>query len=116
MTSYTNFFATLELNSRLLGCWLGKLIGGTLGLAAEGRMDRLHYSFYEPVPTIAPPNDDLELQLVWLHLVEQKQEQGADGSGLRQGLDREHSLYVGRVWALPLEPAPRGTVGGMRDI
>jgi ADP-ribosylglycohydrolase len=34
-------------------------------------MDRLHYTFYDPVPTIAPPNDDLELQLVWLYLVEQ---------------------------------------------
>lgn len=33
-------------------------------------MDRLHFSFYDPVPTIAPPNDDLELQLVWLHLLE----------------------------------------------
>ena len=33
-------------------------------------MERLHYSFYDPVPTSAPPNDDLELQLVWLDLVE----------------------------------------------
>ena len=33
-------------------------------------MDRLNFSFYDPVPTIAPPNDDLELQLVWLHLLE----------------------------------------------
>jgi len=52
------------------GCWLGKAIGGTLGLPFEGRMERLHLSFYDPVPTIAPPNDDLELQLVWLDLVE----------------------------------------------
>ncbi|MFA6960370.1 MAG: ADP-ribosylglycohydrolase family protein [Opitutaceae bacterium] len=58
------------LTSRIHGCWLGKSIGGTLGLPAEGRMDRLHYTFYDPVPTIAPPNDDLELQLVWLHLLE----------------------------------------------
>ncbi len=61
----------LSLNSRLLGCWLGKSIGGTFGLPAEGKMERLNYTFYDPVPTIAPPNDDLELQLVWLHLVEQ---------------------------------------------
>lgn len=60
-----------ELSSRVYGCWLGKSVGGTLGLPAEGRMERLHFSFYDPVPTIAPPNDDLELQLVWLHLVEQ---------------------------------------------
>lgn len=33
-------------------------------------MERQHFQFYDPVPTLAPPNDDLELQLVWLHLVE----------------------------------------------
>lgn len=61
---------SVSLSSRVFGCWLGKSIGGTLGLPAEGRMDRLNFTFYDPVPTIAPPNDDLELQLVWLHLVE----------------------------------------------
>lgn len=34
-------------------------------------MERLNFSFYDPIPTVAPPNDDLELQLVWLHMVEQ---------------------------------------------
>ena len=63
-----------HLISRIQGCWLGKSIGGTLGLPAEGRMERLSFSFYDPVPTIAPPNDDLELQLVWLDLVENKLE------------------------------------------
>lgn len=33
-------------------------------------MARLDFTFYEPVPTVAPPNDDLELQLVWLEVVE----------------------------------------------
>lgn len=65
--------------SRVYGCWLGKSIGGTLGLPAEGKMERLHFTFYDPVPTMAPPNDDLELQLVWLHLVEQA------GSSLTRG-------------------------------
>ena len=60
----------LSVATRIHGCWLGKSIGGTLGLPAEGRMNRLHFSFYDPVPTIAPPNDDLELQLVWLHILE----------------------------------------------
>lgn len=61
---------SISPSSRIFGCWLGKSIGGTLGLPAEGRMDRLRFSFYDPVPSIAPPNDDLELQLVWLHLLE----------------------------------------------
>ena len=69
-----------ELLDRIHGCWLGKSIGGTLGLPAEGRMERLYLTYYDPVPTIAPPNDDLELQLVWLDLVEK----------CRGSLGREH--------------------------
>lgn len=64
--------ATLSLAERIAGCWLGKSIGGTLGLPAEGKPGPLNFSFYDPVPTSAPPNDDLELQLVWLHLLEQR--------------------------------------------
>lgn len=63
---------SLSLSTRIAGCWLGKSIGGTLGLPAEGRPGPLNFSFYDPVPTSAPPNDDLELQLVWLHLLEQR--------------------------------------------
>lgn len=35
-------------------------------------MERLHFTYYDPVPTVAPPNDDLELQLVWLCLLERR--------------------------------------------
>ena len=62
----------LSLATRIFGGWLGKSIGGTLGLPAEGKSGPLTYTFYDPVPTSAPPNDDLELQLVWLHLIEQR--------------------------------------------
>lgn len=60
----------LVLEDKILGGWRGKSIGGTLGLPTEGKRERLHLRFYDPVPTIAPPNDDLELQLVWLDLME----------------------------------------------
>jgi ADP-ribosylglycohydrolase len=59
-----------SLVSRIYGCWLGKSIGGTLGLPSEGCTQRQNFTFYDPIPTEAPPNDDLELQLVWLHLLE----------------------------------------------
>jgi len=60
----------ISFEDRVFGCWLGKSVGGTLGLPAEGRMERLYFSFYDPIPAVAPPNDDLELQLVWLHMLE----------------------------------------------
>lgn len=60
----------MDLISRINGMWLGKSIGGTLGLPAEGRTERQHFAYYDPVPTQAPPNDDLELQIAWLELLE----------------------------------------------
>ena len=79
--------------SRVHGCWLGKSIGGTLGLPAEGKMERLHFSFYDPVPTVAPPNDDLELQLVWLHLIEQRGSTLTQAGFAKAWLDHLHYMW-----------------------
>lgn len=83
----------VSLLSRIHGCWLGKSIGGTLGLPAEGRMERLNFSFYDPVPTVAPPNDDLELQLVWLHMVEQSNGKLEATDFARAWLDHIHYMW-----------------------
>lgn len=48
-----------------MACWLGKAVGGTLGLPTEGRKGPLNLSFYDPVPTAMLPNDDLDLQVLW---------------------------------------------------
>lgn len=55
-----------DLRKRILGCWLGKCIGGTLGGPWEGRPGPHALSFYDPVPDRMMPNDDLDLQVVWL--------------------------------------------------
>lgn len=77
--------AVMDISSRIYGMWLGKSIGGTLGLPAEGRMERLSFTYYDPVPEKAPPNDDLELQIVWLELLERH------GSGINADV-------LGRAW------------------
>lgn len=56
-------------------------------------MERLHFSFYDPVPTIAPPNDDLELQLVWLHLVENAGSSLTQADFARAWLDHIHYMW-----------------------
>ncbi len=48
-----------------MGCWLGKAVGGTLGMPFEGHDGPLDLDFYRPVPTEMLPNDDLDLQVVW---------------------------------------------------
>ena len=57
---------------KVYGCWLGKNIGGTLGAPYEGKKQILELTFYDPLPEQAAPNDDLDLQLVWLELLEDR--------------------------------------------
>ena len=66
-----------EYRDKVLACWLGKNIGGTLGAPFEGRRYVHNLTYFEPVPKTAAANDDLDLQLVWLKLIE---EQGPDPS------------------------------------
>lgn len=65
MTTCTTDIAPAELRRRVLGCWLGKAVGGTLGQPYEGVDGPLNLSFYDPVPAEMIPNDDLDLQVVW---------------------------------------------------
>ena len=57
---------------KVLGCWTGKNIGGTLGAPFEGQREMNNVTFYtqnlQGKPT---PNDDLDLQLIWLLAVEE---------------------------------------------
>ena len=46
---------------KVMGCWLGKAVGGTLGMPYEGMDGPFDLSFYNPVPTGMVPNDDLDL-------------------------------------------------------
>ena len=48
-----------------MACWLGKAVGGTLGMPFEGVRHEMDHWFYEPVPTEMIPNDDLDLQVLW---------------------------------------------------
>lgn len=61
------------LYDRIKACWMGKNIGGTLGGPVEGKMEKLSLI---DLPDLsgkgALPNDDLDLQLLNLHIVEQR--------------------------------------------
>ncbi len=56
---------------KVMGCWLGKAVGGTLGMPFEGMDGPFDFDFYHPVPTGMVPNDDLDLQVVWACLLDQ---------------------------------------------
>lgn len=60
---------------KVLGCWHGKNIGGTLGGPLEekfGRDELFNVSWYPELPEGGIPNDDLELQLLWLQAIQDK--------------------------------------------
>jgi len=57
---------------KVLGCWTGKNIGGTLGGPLEGPPVIHDVTFYTQEMNGNPlPNDDLDLQLSWLQAVEE---------------------------------------------
>ncbi len=72
---------------KVLGCWAGKNIGGTLGGPLEGRIETFDVDFYihnldgDPLP-----NDDLDLQLVWLRALEDN------------GVFRTNEQVLGEYW------------------
>ena len=61
-----------EYRDKVFACWLGKNIGGTLGAPYESRKYVNNLTFYNPVPKNPTPNDDLDLQLIWLQMLEEK--------------------------------------------
>jgi len=61
-----------EYCDRMRGCWLGKNIGGTLGTPYEGQKFVHDLTYYDPIPEEPLPNDDLDFQLVWLKMLEDR--------------------------------------------
>lgn len=51
-------------------CWIGKNIGGTMGTPYEGARKVLDIKGFSTPPNSVLPNDDLDLQLVWLYALE----------------------------------------------
>lgn len=67
---------------QLMGCWLGKAVGGTFGQSFEGLSGPLDATFYRPVPTEMVPNDDLDLQVVWACVLSEMEHPVVDASVL----------------------------------
>ncbi|GGD82480.1 ADP-ribosylglycohydrolase family protein [Paenibacillus nasutitermitis] len=62
-----------DYRNKVLGCWMGKNIGGTLGAPFEFKRQFNRVSFYTQQLDGSPvPNDDLDIQLLWLIALEEK--------------------------------------------
>ncbi|MBQ7315394.1 MAG: ADP-ribosylglycohydrolase family protein [Clostridia bacterium] len=67
---------------KVYACWLGKNIGGTMGTPYEGQRTMHDIKGFATEPNVVLPNDDLDLQLVWLHAMEQNGPLGVDAAVL----------------------------------
>lgn len=63
-----------EYKDKVLGCWLGKNIGGTVGAPYEWKRQTNEIAFYtqKNMNGEAMPNDDLDIQLLWLCALEER--------------------------------------------
>ncbi len=57
---------------KVYGGWLGKCIGGTIGARFEGVKSWIELDPDALFPEVIPPNDDLDLQVLWLGVLEKK--------------------------------------------
>ncbi len=57
---------------RILACYTGKNIGGTLGYPMENYRQKNIVTGYDEALELPMPNDDLDLQLLWLIALEEK--------------------------------------------
>jgi ADP-ribosylglycohydrolase len=84
-----------EYLNKVSGCWMGKNIGGTLGAPFEWRRQVNNVSFYAQDLQGDPlPNDDLDIQLLWLVALE---EQGVEIDA--HLLSEYWLMYVTPHWA-----------------
>lgn len=108
-----------KYKDKVLGCFLGKNIGGTLGAPFECRRGVFEVDYYtQPLNGEPLPNDDLDLQLVWLNAIERFgrnvdarilgeywllfitpnwSEYGAAKNNMRMGLEPPLSGYVNNL-------------------
>ena len=62
-----------QYQDKVRGCWIGKNVGGTLGMPMEWNRQKNEVVYYTHKMTGEPlPNDDLDIQVLWLLALEDK--------------------------------------------
>lgn len=57
---------------KVYGCWYGKCLGGAAGAPVEGIKKIIEVNDFSEIMNPDLPNDDLDLQLLWLDVLERK--------------------------------------------
>ena len=98
---------------KILGGWIGKSIGGTIGARFEGNKNWIEIDPDDMFPEELPPNDDLDLQVLWLKVLEDKGAALTSDDLAQAWLDlcwyhfNEYGLFR-RNWRLGIHPPYSG--------
>lgn len=57
---------------KVYGCWIGKCVAGTIGAPYEGAKELFDFRYDPKLIEQMLPNDDLDLQVLWLSVLEEK--------------------------------------------
>ena len=57
---------------RIYAAWMGKSLGGTIGAPMENYKMRMDYTREELWPSRIMPNDDMDIQMVWLEALQER--------------------------------------------
>lgn len=71
---------------KVYACWVGKNIGGTIGGPFEGVTDMMDITGFTTPKGEPIPNDDLDIQLLWLEMIEHR------------GIRNVNPLTLGEYW------------------
>lgn len=61
-----------EYKNKVYGAWAGKCAGGIVGAKQENNKSIMHYTFDNVFPDKIPPNDDFDLQMLYLQEILEK--------------------------------------------
>lgn len=91
---YTDMKINIEVfRDKVHACWIGKNIGGTMGGGPyEGSRQMLDIAGFSTPENTVLPNDDLDLQLVWLEAVK------------RVGVKNINAAVLGEFWLSYIGP------------
>ena len=57
---------------KVFGCWMGKCVAGTIGAPYEGAKELFDFEYNPSIIENMLANDDLDLQVLWLSVLEEK--------------------------------------------
>lgn len=87
-------FNRAKLRDKIYACWMGKNIGGTIGAPYETQTKINDCAGFTTKPGEVLPNDDLDLQLIWLKAMEDLGPEGVNA----QVLGEYWLSYIGPHW------------------